>query len=148
MSETTFKLGDRVTAEVAGGDRKRGTVVKYLGLDGSWLVYVDGWGTTQSFHRDELEPLVQPEAVRINTREQLEELAEHLGVREDWHEPSEQGLAAEVRGRNFDNAGSWGREDLAGKSHEELHVVLFREGDEVAMVNLATLLAFATGWEG
>lgn len=141
-----FNLGDRVKFEVAD-ESLRGTVVKDRG-DGSYLVFVDGWGTTSIIYRSELESFVQSEAVRINTREQLEELAEHLGVRENWHEPDENDVTAEVRGSSFDNAGFWGREDLAGKDREELHVVLFRNGDEVAMVNLATLFAFATGWEG
>jgi len=81
---------------------------------------------------------------RINTRAQLVALAQELGVRPDWHEPE---VTATAHGVSFDNAGFWGEARSRYMSHEEQHVVLYKEGRAVAAVNLATLFAWATGWE-
>jgi hypothetical protein len=83
----------------------------------------------------------------ITTRAQLIELAQRLGVRHDWHEPDEQGLTAKVEGRSFDNAGFWPRELSAHMpaSSIEKHVILSKDGQPVAAVNLATLFAWACG---
>ena len=94
---------------------------------------------------------------RINSRDNLVALANELGVRRDWHEPDEQGVTAEVRGKSFDNAGFWGIKDEAefltrhghgGVSAVEMYVTLYKDGEPVAEVDLATLFAFATGYEG
>jgi hypothetical protein len=96
----------------------------------------------------------------INTRAELVQLAKDLGVRPDWHEPDEQGITAEVRGtlHNFDNA--MGPGEFYGHprpTQSELHVVLrdldyvqgqLVAGGEIAVINLATLFAWATGYEG
>lgn len=88
----------------------------------------------------------------ITSRAQLVELAGQLGVRPDWHEPDEQGLTAVVAGTTFDNAmppGGW----YGTPPHAELHVTLFQESDvdgtpqPVAVVNLAILFAWATGFD-
>jgi len=84
---------------------------------------------------------------RISTKAELIEVAQELGVRPDWHEPDEQEVTATTHGLNFDNAGFWGEPRSAYKGHEERHVALYREGRAVAAVNLATLFAWATGWE-
>jgi hypothetical protein len=90
----------------------------------------------------------------INRREDLTALAKELGVRPDWHEPSGQEVTAEVRGKDFDNAGFYGMaaeaEWLArhGDDHSvEMYVRLRKDGAPVADVPLATLFAWATGYE-
>lgn len=83
---------------------------------------------------------VRPTPRRINSRRELADLAAELGVRPDWHEPDEQDVTARVVGASFDNAG--GRLPR-GDDRGEMHVILSREGREVAAVNLATLLAWA-----
>ena len=64
---------------------------------------------------------------------QLKALAKELGVRDDWHEPDEQEVDAVVHGNTFDNAGF----------EYEKHVIIKKDGEPVARINLATLLAFA-----
>lgn len=73
----------------------------------------------------------------IRTKKELLVLKEELEVRDDWHEPDEQGLTADVKGTSFDNAGH----------DSEKAVILKKEGKEIARINLATLLAWATGYE-
>jgi len=90
---------------------------------------------------------------RINFADQLRRLARELGVRDNWHEPDEQGVDVVVRGGNFDNAGFWGRNkdgslDTFGDGQQEIWVELFKDGKPVAEINLATLFAMATGYEG
>jgi hypothetical protein len=86
---------------------------------------------------------------RITSKTELEALAQKLGVRPDWHEPDEQEVTAEVRGVSFDNAGTWGPgfDPSTYPNIEEMHVVLTQDGENVACVNLATLFAWATGYE-
>lgn len=81
---------------------------------------------------------------RITERTRLAQVADELGVRLNWHEPDEQEVTAEVRGKMLDNAGSWGEERTAGRDYEELHVVVSKDGQPRFTVNLATLLAWAT----
>jgi hypothetical protein len=92
---------------------------------------------------------------RITTRDELKALAKELGMRPDWHEPDERDVGALVGGSDFDNAGFWGAAEQARwvKSTGtldgvELWVTLYQHGTAVAEVNLATLFAFATGFEG
>lgn len=86
---------------------------------------------------------------KITTRAQLLELAGELGTRPDWHEPDEQGLTADVAGGSFDNAGFWPAEERPFAAPEviEMHVTLHRDGAPVAVVNLATLFAWAAGFD-
>ena len=90
------------------------------------------------------------EPIRIQTREDLRKVAALLGVRHDWHEPDEQNVTATVTGRSFDNAGFWPRE-LHRDLHKrvpgaiEMYVEIVQDGNVVAQVNLATLLAMAAG---
>lgn len=91
---------------------------------------------------------------KINSRTELIADARDLGVRPDWHEPDEQGVTAEVHGSSFDNAGFWGQEaegraiaDGYGADFMEMWVTLSKDGKPVAEVNLATLFAWATGYE-
>jgi hypothetical protein len=90
----------------------------------------------------------------ITTRQALTELARQLRVRDDWHEPDEQDLTARVEGVSFDNAGFWPTHE-AGAARVEMHVILSKvtayddEGEpvtseDVAAINLATLLAWAS----
>lgn len=80
----------------------------------------------------------------IIERNELRELAKELKVRDDWHEPDEQGLTAEVYGTTFDNAGFWPGVYEAYEDLTEKHVVISQDGEEIAAVNLATLLAWAS----
>ncbi len=80
---------------------------------------------------------------RILKREELIELAAELGVRPDWHEPDEQEVYATTQGNNFDNAGFWPAEYKAGRTVEK-HVIIYKAGQVIAAVNLATLLAWAS----
>lgn len=87
---------------------------------------------------------------QINTRADLVAVAQSLSVRADWHEPDEQGVSARIIGDHLDNAMGSRTVDNVG----EFNVIITREDDDeqpqdVAVVNLATLLAFATGtYEG
>jgi hypothetical protein len=80
----------------------------------------------------------------IRTRRQLTELARGLKVRLDWHEPDEQDVTATVGGNSFDNAMSPGQEYAPG--HAEMFVTLHQRGQSVAVINLAMLFAWATGY--
>lgn len=86
--------------------------------------------------------------LRIDSRDQLIALARRLRVRPDWHEPDEQELTAEFHGDSFDNAGFWGhyKDELNtfGEGRQEMWIELFRDGEPVAEINLATLLAWAS----
>lgn len=87
---------------------------------------------------------------RITTRKELLQLARNLGVRPDWHEPDEQEVTARVFGQDFDNAmppATWLATEGDNEPHAEQYVVLYREGEAVAAVNLATLFAWATGYQ-
>ncbi len=92
--------------------------------------------------------------IRVDTRSQLRKVARALCVRENWHEPDEQGVTVRVHGSDFDNAGFWGYGSdgkpvaYGDPARQELWIELIQDGRPVAAVNLATLLAFATGWEG
>jgi hypothetical protein len=102
-----------------------------------------------------------PAAVqRITARDDLVALANELGMRAGWHEPDEKGVTARVFGTEFDSAGAWGTAEtqrrtaeaargwMTGVSALEMWVTIYREGEPVAEVNLATLFAFAAGFEG
>lgn len=82
---------------------------------------------------------------RIDTLRQLRRLARDLGVRSDWHEPDEQELTARVEGKSFDNAGFWPADDtrIFDADILELHVILSVDNEDVAAINLATLLSWA-----
>jgi hypothetical protein len=151
MSDDQLRLGTRIrvndTNRLESLHGLKGTIVATQ-PGGSYLAWIDEEAEVFDFNRGEIDVHVEPTVVRIRSRERLLELKAQLDVRDDWHEPSERLVTAEVRGKCFDNAGTWGRSDLRGKSHEEVHVVLRQDGDEVAIVNLATLFAFATGYEG
>lgn len=82
--------------------------------------------------------------IRIYRKSQLKGLATLLEVRKDWHEPDEQDLTVEVRGSTFDNAGFWPDSTSATM---EVHVVIKQHDKPIAAINLATLLAWATGLE-
>lgn len=87
---------------------------------------------------------------RITERSELVTLAATLGVRSDWHEPDEQEVTATTHGVTFDNAGFWGKPYIASDGHEftEQYVTLHKDGEPVAVVNLATLFAWAAGTRG
>lgn len=104
----------------------------------------------------------------IHNRDELVQLARELGVRPDWHEPDEQGLTARFDGTDgdFDNAGFWpmikghgyDRNEMGGPRRGEMCIILAREvrdesdppgadarrGPDIAAVNVATLLAWAS----
>lgn len=78
--------------------------------------------------------------VRINEPGDLALFADQHRLRPDWHEPDEQEVSARVVGDHLDNAMGPTVDHNCG----ELNVVLIKEGKDVAVVNLATLLAWAT----
>jgi hypothetical protein len=88
---------------------------------------------------------------KIDEARQLRQLARELGVRSDWHEPDGQGLTAKVHGTDFDNAGFWGHWkgelNTYGEGRQEIWIELLKDGEPVAEINLATLLAMACGQE-
>lgn len=94
------------------------------------------------------------EIKRSTKRDDLVALRKKLQLRADWHEPDEREVTAIPYGYDFDNAGHWGtdtrfemeRQGRAGSV--ERYVVIFQDGKPAAEVNLATLFAFATGFEG
>lgn len=76
----------------------------------------------------------------IYTRAELQALAQELCVRKDWHEPDESGVSVLLAHGNFDNA---------MLDDTEASVILCQEGrGPIAQVNIALLLAWATGYEG
>jgi hypothetical protein len=76
----------------------------------------------------------------INSVDDLLTFAEEHKLRRDWHEPDEQDVNAQVIGDYLDNAMGSTMDHNCG----ELNVVLTKNGKGVAVVNLATLLAWAT----
>lgn len=101
----------------------------------------------------------------ITTRAELVALAQELGVRPDWHEPDEQSVTAKFGGNqlDFDNAMPPGfvygklTPVNGGDEYQEMCVYLHRLvideqgerriGQPIAVVNLASLFAWATGHE-
>ena len=92
---------------------------------------------------------------RINSAKELNELAKELRVRPDWHEPDEQEVNARIIGSHLDNA--MGADPEADQKVEVMHssdgsvrtlhwgeynVVITKKGKDVAVVNLAELLAW------
>jgi hypothetical protein len=75
---------------------------------------------------------------QIRTKKELLELKKRLGVRQDWHEPDEQELTLVFGGGDFDNAMN---------DHTESNIMLCRDGKGIACINIAMLLAWATGYE-
>lgn len=73
--------------------------------------------------------------IELIEKRELVELFRTLGVRNDWHEPDEQGVSAQVVGTTFDNAGCRG----------EIMVTIYKDESPVATVNLATLFSWACG---
>lgn len=95
---------------------------------------------------------------RIHSRAALIEFAETHGLRTDWHEPDEQEITATIDGESFDNAGFWplASEPNLDRRAVEMYVTLRKssieegqqlKGAPLAYVNLATLFAWATGYE-
>jgi hypothetical protein len=83
----------------------------------------------------------------ISTKKDLLKLKEILKVRPDWHEPDEQEVTAEVLGKKFDNAGFPPFEFDVRPNKAEIYVFIYKDKVPVAKVNLATLFAWATGYE-
>lgn len=76
----------------------------------------------------------------IISKEGLKTFAKRNYLKEDWHEPDEEGITATVVGKYFDNADVDGSYDYA--------LLFFKEGRPMAIVNLALLCAWASGYEG
>lgn len=99
----------------------------------------------------------------ITTRAELAALAQELGVRPDWHEPDEQNVTAKFGGNDldFDNAMPpglvYGKLSQGGDEYQEMCIYLHRLvideqgerriGQPIAVVNLAMLFAWATGFQ-
>lgn len=94
---------------------------------------------------------------RINSAKELNELAKELRVRPDWHEPDEQEVNARIIGSHLDNAmgADPDADEKVDVSHYpdgsvrtlhwgEYNVVITKKGKDVAVVNLAELLAWGS----
>lgn len=104
-------------------------------------------GRTQTFL-----PTRDADLAQINSAHDLEAFRQEHGLRNDWHEPDEQGFTAYALGNHLDNAMG----PTVEHGHGELQIVLCKEveGDPlpfdrasfqpVAVVNVATLLSWAT----
>lgn len=104
-------------------------------------------GGTQTFLPTRDEDLDQ-----INSAHALEEFRVDQGIRNDWHEPDEQGITAYALGNHLDNAMG----PTVEHGHGELQIVIAREVEggvssfdqatfvPIAVVNVATLLSWAT----
>jgi hypothetical protein len=77
---------------------------------------------------------------RINSVDDLLTFAEENKLRRDWHEPDEQEVSARIIGDHLDNAMGPTTVGNCG----EFNVILTKGGVDRAVVNLATLLAWAT----
>jgi hypothetical protein len=78
----------------------------------------------------------------INTHEELVEFKKAAGLRDDWHEPDEQNIDARL-------SEQWPTFDNAFGDDSEQHVILYNmHTTESVAINLATLLAWATGYRG
>ncbi len=90
--------------------------------------------------------------IRITNRRELMAIAEDLGVSSDWHEPGERKVDVRIEGEHFDNAGAWPEESLrggyTGDWRGEFCVVLTKDGQDIAVVNLASLFSMATDPDG
>ena len=75
----------------------------------------------------------------ISTKKQLERFKSKCIIRDDWYEPAEEGITGFVVGPDFDNSHSASTIDYA--------LVLYYSGKPIALVNLAMLCAWATGYE-
>jgi len=88
--------------------------------------------------------------IRIQTPGQLADVAAELKVRVDWHEPDEQEVNARIIGNHLDNAmGSRFEtipDDDPSNPAGELNVIITRDGEDYAVVNLATLLSWGSAW--
>lgn len=84
--------------------------------------------------------------IKIRSLCDLIQLTKSLGMRSDWHEPDEQDVSARVAGSSFDNAGFWPTSDCKNlpPTAVELHVIISHKGVDVAAINLATLLSWAS----
>lgn len=76
----------------------------------------------------------------IHTFRDLSELAAELGVRDNWHEPDEQGVSARIIGTHLDNA--MGSTTRGIGDAGEFNVVIMKDAQDVAVINLATLLSW------
>jgi len=73
----------------------------------------------------------------------LTDLANKLNLRDDWHEPSERGVTAEIMGSVFNNAGFWGHKVAITPDNLEMYVRILHKGKSVAEVNLTDLMGWA-----
>lgn len=93
--------------------------------------------------RHELEILV-PISDLKNTAEKLVKWARDHKVRDDWHEPDEQGLSARVVGQKLDNAFGDSGFVLDDDVDPVEMLVILRDGEgKTLRVNLASVLALA-----
>ena len=86
---------------------------------------------------------------RIDSQDKLLQLQSMLGVSNDWHEPDSQHVTATMHGESFDNAGFWGSDfqeryrDTLDAPSTEMYITIHKDGQPVAEINLATLIALA-----
>lgn len=135
---------------------QKGTIVEGDTNPDYYRVWVDAEGKALTFQSAEFDAHVEPEVLRITNPDQLVGLKLALNLPDNWIEDGSNNwterdgyvLGIQVRGIHPGNTGRWGSEDYAGQSDEELHVVFSKDGDEIAVVNLTDLCAWATGYRG
>ena len=79
----------------------------------------------------------------LRSVEELKSFMNDYSVPDDWHEPDNSGIDARIIGSHLDNA-MGDTMTLEHESFGEYNVVFTFEGDDVAVINLATLLHYAT----
>lgn len=90
----------------------------------------------------------QAEPEGIHSPGDLMALARTLGVSADWHEPDNSGVSARIRGNHLDNAMGSRMADVGPDNQSgEYNIVIQKDGRDRAVVNLATLLSWACGYE-
>lgn len=80
--------------------------------------------------------------VDIHSRNELLTVMRRLGIPANWHEPDQAGVSAIIHGDHLDNAG------IYTADYAEFRMVILKDGQTVARVNLATLFAIASGGIG
>lgn len=79
----------------------------------------------------------------LRTKEDLDNFAIEYGIPGDWHEPDNAGINARIIGTHLDNA-MGDTIKLENETYGEYNVVFTYEDEDVAVINLANLLRYAT----
>jgi len=81
----------------------------------------------------------------ITSKKEFLELKKSLGVRDDWHEPDEQGVTVNMIMGSKSHCCFQDGFDNAFCNEREHHIIIMKNSKPVASVNLALLCAWASG---